>query len=73
MLSIAQREGIRAIYDGNADRVANRTLYSLIDRDLVLPPNENEGYRLTPLGEYNHRRIMATGDGPEALKELLRF
>lgn len=74
-LSTPQREAIRAIHDaGETPAVVNgSTIKALHTRGLIEWDAEKLRYRLTLRGTGEYRRIMASGDGPEALKELLRF
>lgn len=73
MLSVAQREAIRRLALDD-DVIHTNTLFALERRGLVRPPNfDTSLWQLTEAGWREHERIMATGDGPEALKQLLRF
>lgn len=73
MLSVAQREAIRKLAGGD-DVIHSNTLFSLERRGLVRPPNAGESrWTLTNVGRHHYDEIMASGNGPEALKELLRF
>lgn len=70
-LSVTQRETIRRIADNpnSVDSVHQRTYDSLAKRGII---HAGSG-QLTAYGRRVHKSIMASGDGPEALKELLRF
>lgn len=72
-LTVLQREAIRKLAELD-DRVGGTTLQALERRGLVHPPNDEwPRWRLTEAGRRAYEMIMSTGDGPEALKELLRF
>lgn len=73
MLSVAQREAIRRLALDD-DVIHINTLNALERRRLVRPPNaETSLWQLTEAGWRAHEQIMFTGDGPEGLKQLLRF
>jgi len=69
LLSVTQREAIRALAQDPHAKVSERTLASLIKRGLV----DADTGELTRLGKRTHTSIMRSGDGPESLKELFRF
>lgn len=71
-LSVSQREAIRHFHQSGDDTgVAARTRNSLVGHGLLVC--HDGSYSLTRRGITEHERIMASGDGPEALKQLLRF
>lgn len=86
-LSTPQRELIRAIHDAHSDgdplgsySFSKRTSDSLRRRGYIEFRSGDEvedhtqiGWYLTSLGEGAYRRIMRSGDGPEALKAMFRF
>jgi len=72
-LTVAQREGIRCLALDD-DVINYQVLRALERRGLAQPPAGHRArWSLTEAGHHAHERIMASGDGPEALKELLRF
>lgn len=60
------REALRWLADGQS--VPSNRLARLVDAGLATTDGQ-----LTDQGRVEHRRVMASGDGPEALKELLRL
>lgn len=71
-LTPTMRTAIRDIHDGNGDRVSGRTMTALSARNLVTI-SVLTGPALTVLGKSAYRDIMASGDGPEDLKEMFSF
>ncbi len=70
-LSVTQRDAIRDVHDRQFHMIGKRTLESLRKRGLVT--DAKDGISLTAGGKIAYDRIMASGDGPESLKELLKF
>lgn len=74
-LNVVQREAIRSVADGKP--VIEIDAVDLERKGLINirrgPLGTTEAQTLTPRGREVHRQIMASGDGPEALKEMLRF
>lgn len=74
-LSPTQRTAIRWIHDDPTgelvDAIKASTLRSLQTRQLIRLMNDNPV--LTNLGERTYVEIMASGDGPEDLKERFNF
>lgn len=72
-MSVVQREAIRSIADNpDAEMIDPRTLRALLDRGLIKHLDATD-YTLTARGRVAFKRIMATGDGPEQLKEHFRI
>lgn len=68
-LPLRKREVIRALHDGEDLSEGDGPALCVL---------REEGYvqrdgTLSPKGEAEYRRILASGDGPEALKEMFRF
>jgi hypothetical protein len=76
-LSTTQRIAVRAIADQKG-RCGAPTLRSLERRGLIAPsgiksplPTDARAWKLTRKGRNAHKKIMASGDGPETLKGML--
>lgn len=67
-LSTAERTAIREVADGGQLTRAMRR--RLVERGLVEPGRGDA--RFTAAGEEARRNVMASGDGPEALKAMFR-
>lgn len=76
-LTVTQRELIReiAMDPGGALKGAQRASLNRLERSGLIQPCGGDlgGWQLTTAGWEAHRKIMASGDGPEALKQLLRL
>lgn len=68
-LTMAQRESVRSIADGDADEVSKYHIGILRNKGLV----HSDSRELTPKGREAYEEIMKSGDGPEALKEMFRI
>lgn len=65
-LPVNHRIAVRALADG--ETLPEHDLRALQNLGLV-----DDSGSLTNAGRSEHNRIMASGDGPEDLKEMLRF
>lgn len=75
-LNPKQRSAIRAIHDGRGPQHLHpATVAALSRRHLIHVTSDGEQpvVTLTATGERAYEQIMASGDGPEDLKERLRF
>lgn len=68
-LSTHGRELVRAVADGT--EVTPAEIGQMFERGLI--ETESAKPKLTEMGRRLHKEIMASGDGPESLKELLQF
>jgi len=69
-LTWRQKQAIRKIKDNpDAEGIHNSTLKSLVHKQYI-KYIDGEDYELTYVGELAFKRIMSSGDAPEALKEM---
>jgi len=72
-LTWRQKQAIRNIKDNpDAIDIHKHTVNSLVKKGFI-EHDSGQDYLLTPAGEWAYKTIMASGDGPEALKEMLTF
>lgn len=73
-LSARQRSATRTVHDDpeTAGEWGRGTIDSLVRRGLVRW-DSTDGWLLTRQGVHAYEQIMASGDGPEDLKEMFRF